>query len=314
MGEAQAKDQEAKQRPDAGRTLTDRTLTGILSDIQFEQSLFSLPFALLSMLVAADGFPTWTTLGLIVLAVISARAAAMAVNRVADAAFDARNPRTARRAIPAGRVSALAMTVFAVLSTCVFVAAAAALNPLCLALAPVALVFLIGYSWMKRLTPLCHLILGATIGIAPLGAWAAVQGTYLLPSGGVAWTPWLIAVGVATWVAGFDVLYACPDAEVDAREGLRSIPSAIGVERAFHVASALHVATVTALGGAALVDPRLAGVFAGALAIGSVLLVIEHRVIAPGRYERMATAFFRLNALFGLLLLAGGAIDVLSAT
>lgn len=283
-----------------------RGLGAILRDIRFEQTAFSLPFAALSMLLAARGLPEGRVVGWILVALVSARSAAMAVNRAADARFDARNPRTAGRAIPAGRVSRGAMAVFAGAATGIFLWAAASLNDLCLMLAPVALLFLIGYSWTKRFTALCHVILGMTLGIAPLGAWVAVTGSLSDP------TPWLVAAGVTTWVAGFDVLYACPDAEVDAGEGLRSIPRTLGVPRAFAVARGLHVAAVGLLAAAGAVSEALGPVWWAGLAVGGALLVIEHRLVRPGDYGRMAAAFFRMNAAFGAVLLASGAADVLT--
>ncbi len=290
-----------------------RTVGAILADIRFEQTLFSLPFLLLSAIVASGGWPAARTLGLIVVALAGARSAAMAVNRAADARYDARNPRTAGRAVPSGRVSRVAMGAFAVVALGVFLAAAAALNPLCLALSPVALLFLVGYSWTKRFTALCHLWLGTTIGIAPLGAWAAVRGSFaaglVTPPHPAA--PWLLAAGVACWVAGFDVIYACPDAPTDRGEGLHSIPRLLGVERAFLVARALHVgalAAFAAAGAAAGLGPA----WWGGLALGAAILVVEHRLVGPGRYERMGVAFFRLNAVFAAVLLAAGAADVLA--
>jgi 4-hydroxybenzoate polyprenyltransferase len=287
-----------------------RPLLEILREIRFEQSLFSLPFALLGMVLAAGGWPDARTFLLVVAAVVTARSGAMAVNRVADAAIDARNPRTEGRAIPAGRVSRAAVAVFAAVSVGLFVLCAWALNPLCLALSPVALAFLVGYSWTKRLTPLCHLVLGATLGIAPLGAWAAVQGTFLTTGGAVDPTPWMLGLAVATWVAGFDVLYACPDAEVDRRDRLRSIPEWLGVRRAFAVSALLHVGTVAFLIATGTSADALGAAWWPALGIGAAILALEHRLVRPGDYRRMATAFFRLNAVFGALLFAAGALDV----
>lgn len=281
-------------------------LRAILTDIRFEQTLFSLPFALLSMLLAADGWPAWGTVGWIVLALVAARSAAMAINRFADAALDARNPRTAGRAVPAGHVSRAAMAAFALVSLAVFLGAAAALNPLCLALAPIALLFLVGYSWTKRFTALCHVVLGMTLGLAPMGAWVAIRGTLADAE------PWLLGTAVATWVAGFDVIYACPDVEVDRRDGLRSIPADVGAGRAFRISEALHVATVALLAALGAVAPALGTAWWAALAVGAGVLVVEHVLVRPGRYERMATAFFRLNAVFSTLLLAAGAAGVLA--
>ena len=163
----------------------------------------------------------------------------------------------------------------------------------------------IGYSWTKRFTAFCHVVLGMTLAIAPLGAWVAVRGSLSDAR------PWILAAAVATWVAGFDVIYACPDADVDRRDGLRSIPAALGVRAAFRVSVVLHFLTVgclAALGGA---ESRFGGPWAAAVGLGAVILVAEHLLVRPKRYERMATAFFRLNAVFSTLLLAAGAASVL---
>lgn len=280
-------------------------LRAILTDIRFEQTLFSLPFALLAAVLAADGWPRLGTLGLILLALVAARSAAMAINRFADALIDARNPRTAGRAVPAGQVSRTAMGVFAVVCVALFVFAAAELNGLCLALSPLALLFLLGYSYTKRFTAFCHIILGMTLGLAPLGAWVAIRATLADVE------PWLLGLAVATWVAGFDIIYACPDREIDVRDRLRSIPAALGVERAFRTSEALHVVTIALLAALGAVSPRLGTFWWIALGVAACVLVAEHRIVRPGRYERMATAFFRLNAGFSALLLAAGASDVL---
>lgn len=283
-------------------------LVEILRDIRFEQTLFSLPFALLSLILASraaggDGWPASRTLLLVVGALVAARSAAMAINRFADAFLDGRNPRTASRAVPAGRVSRGAMGAFALVSLVIFLGCAWALNPLCLMLSPIALLFLVGYSWTKRFTPLCHVILGVTLGIAPLGAWTAVTASLASP------VPWALAAAVALWVGGFDVIYACPDAEVDRRDGLHSIPAALGIERAFRVSELMHVGAVGAfvwLGVAA----GFGWVWWVGLAVGAGVLVAEHLLVRPGQYARMATAFFRLNAVFSTLLLAAGSACV----
>lgn len=286
-------------------------LRAILSDIRFEQTLFSLPFALLAMVLAAPpgapALPPARTWGFILLALVSARSAAMAINRFADAALDARNPRTASRAVPAGQVSRAAMGIFALVCVAVFLAAAAALNPLCLKLAPVALLFLCGYSWTKRFTPFCHVILGMTLGIAPLGAWVAVRGAVLDSA-----EPWLLGLAVTAWVAGFDMVYACPDRDVDVRDGLRSVPQTFGVRNAFRIAAALHVTTIGLLAALGTADARLGTWWNAATVLGAGILATEHLLVRPGLYTRMATAFFRLNALFSAAFLAAGLLDVLS--
>jgi 4-hydroxybenzoate polyprenyltransferase len=281
-------------------------LGAILGDIHVEQTLFSLPFVVLSGVLAGtrDEGQDLRRWAWIVVALAAARACAMATNRFADAFIDAGNPRTARRAVPSGRVSRGAMGAFAVATLALFLYSAWKLNTLCLALAPVALLFLVGYSWTKRFTPLCHVWLGVAIGIAPLGAWVGMVGDLASP------TPWLLFAAVATWISGFDILYSCPDADIDRRDGLRSIPQTLGVERAFRVSEALHVLTVAALVAAGAVTPRLGPAWWAGVAVGAALLVVEHRIVRPGDYRRMPTAFFRLNAVFSFTLLAAGALDV----
>ena len=281
-------------------------LRAILADIRVEQTLFSLPFLALSAVVAAGGAPAPRVVFWTVVALVAARCAAMATNRAADASIDARNPRTAGRAVPAGKASRRGMALFAAVSALVLVVAAARLNPLCAWLSPVALLFLIGYSWTKRFTWLCHAVLGTTLGIAPLGAWAAVRGRF----GPGEWFPWLLAAAVALWVGGFDMLYASPDAERDRAEGLHSVPGRFGVRAAFGVAAACHVlcALTFALAGRA---GGLGPAYWAALAVGCAVLAVEHVLVRPGRYDRMATAFFRLNALFSVLLATAGVVDVL---
>lgn len=305
-------------------------LRAILGDIHVEQTLFSLPFVAISALLAARPIepaspqltmdpapPPWYRLSLhelegdalarfgwILLALVAARACAMATNRFADAVIDRGNPRTAGRAVPSGRVSRSSMGAFALATLGIFLVAAWKLNTFCLMLSPVALLFLVGYSWTKRFTPLCHVWLGIAIGIAPLGAWAGMHGDLASP------TPWLLFAGVATWIAGFDILYSCPDADFDRRDGLRSIPQTLGVERAFRVSEVLHVATVAALAAAGALTPGLGVAWWTGLAVGAALLVVEHTIVRPGDYRRMPTAFFRLNAVFSFTLLAACVLDL----
>ena len=281
-------------------------LRAILGDIHVEQTLFSLPFVVLSGLLARTDYEgralrRW---GWIVLALVAARACAMASNRFADAFIDKGNPRTARRAVPSGRVSRGAMGAFALAMLVVFQFAALQLNTLCFLLSPAALFFLVGYSWTKRFTPLCHLWLGVAIGIAPLGAWVGMRGNLASP------VPWWLFAAVATWIAGFDILYSCPDVEIDRRDGLRSIPQSLGVAGAFRVSELLHALTLAALAAAGVMSPSLHAAWWAGLGIGGVLLVVEHAIVRPGDYRRMPTAFFRLNAVFSFTMLAAVAIDL----
>ena len=202
--------------------------------VKFGHSLFALPFALAGAALAAAEYGVgWSQVGWIVVAMIGARNAAMGFNRLADQAYDARNPRTAERELPAGRLSRGAVWVFTVLLSALFVLAAIRLNPLCGILSPLALAIVFGYSFTKRFTWASHLFLGLALAIAPVGGWLAVAGRF---DG----TEWLLAVAVSSWVAGFDVVYACQDVDFDRAAGLHSIPARFGVAGALIVARSLH--------------------------------------------------------------------------
>src|SRR5436305_8436262 len=212
----------------------------MLEMIKIEHTLFALPFAFLGMLLAAGGWPPWRSVGWIVVAMVGARSAAMAFNRLVDRRIDAANPRTAGRALPAGLVSPAAVTLFVLVSSGLLVVAAWQLNPLALALSPVALGILFLYSYTKRFTWAAHLFLGLSLSGAPLGAWIAVRGA-------VQATPVILALAVLTWTAGFDVLYALQDLDFDRRTGLFSIPARFGVRGALWISGAFHVLTLTLL-------------------------------------------------------------------
>ena len=209
--------------------------------IKIEHTLFALPFAFLGAVLAANGLPSPRQILWIVIAMVGARSAAMAFNRIADRQFDARNPRTATRAIPAGMLSVGFVWAFTLISAAVFLVAAAMLNRLTLFLAPVALGSVLLYSLTKRWTQFSHIVLGWCLSIAPTGAWIAVRGEI-----GSA-IPLLLSLVVLLWTAGFDILYACQDYEFDRREGLRSIPARVGIARALWIARGLHTAALLAL-------------------------------------------------------------------
>ncbi len=272
--------------------------------VRFSHSVFALPFALCGAWLAAGGPPALRTLGLVVLCAVAARTAAMAFNRIADARSDAQNPRTAAREIPAGRVRAGAASALVLGSAAVFVAAAWLLNPLAGWLALPVLAVLLGYSLMKRVHWSAHLVLGLALGLAPLGAWIAVRGAI---DGSIAPALWL-AAAVLTWVAGFDLIYACQDADFDRQSGLHSIPARFGVARALALSSFLHAGTVAAL---ALVgwSAGLSWIWWAALALAGLLLLWEHRLVRPDDLSRVNLAFFTLNGWLGLLLFAGLALD-----
>jgi 4-hydroxybenzoate polyprenyltransferase len=276
-----------------------------LEMVKVSHTLFALPFALASLFLAAQGWPGAGTLGLVVLAVVLARAAALAFNRLVDAGFDARNPRTSGRALAAGRLSRGFAAGFVIACSGGFVATAAALNRLCLWLSPVALAVVLGYSYAKRFTALCHFWLGTALAIAPLAAWVAVKGRV----DGSTWIPGALAAAVLLWVSGFDVIYSCQDAEVDRREGLRSIPSALGPRRALRVAALLHALMLAPLAAAGwLAD--FSAPYGIAVALIALLLVAQHAIARPDDPRRLEIAFFRLNAAVGPILMAAVLVEV----
>lgn len=276
-----------------------------LSLVRFSHSIFALPFALAAAWVAADGVPPLERLGWIVLCAVAARTSAMAYNRFVDRDVDAINPRTAGREIPAGRVGAGSALALVLASGAVFVAGAWMLGPWCGWISLPVLAFLLGYSHAKRFTFLCHLWLGVCLGIAPLGAWLAIAGE---PTPAM-WTAALLAAAVLTWVAGFDLIYACQDADFDRERGLSSIPARFGLARSLAVSSLLHVVTVGALAWFGVAAGLGAG-FWLALAVASALLVWQHRIVRPDDLSRVDAAFFTANGWVGVALFAGVVMDV----
>jgi 4-hydroxybenzoate polyprenyltransferase len=271
--------------------------------VTLSHSIFALPFALAAALLAWREVPvTLVQLGLLVACLITARSSAMGFNRIVDRDFDARNPRTAQRELPRGVLSVRAAALFTAANAGVFVLCAALLGRATLALAPVALAVVWGYSFTKRFTPLSHLVLGLGLALAPTGVWIALTGSY-----GV--VPALLSGALLTWVAGFDVLYACQDVGFDRQAGLHSIPAWLGIAPALRVSAALHVGTVAllaALGGAAALGvPYLVG-----LAIITGVLVWEHTLVRPDDLSRLDRAFFDLNGYVSLAFLVFVALDV----
>jgi 4-hydroxybenzoate polyprenyltransferase len=265
--------------------------------VKFSHSVFALPFALASAVLAArEGGLSPRVLLWIVVAMVGARSAAMGFNRLADQEIDARNPRTAGRELPAGRLSRAEVWGFVLASAAALVFAASQLNPLCLALSPVALAVIFGYSYTKRFTSLSHLVLGLALAIAPVGAWIAVRGRFDV-------APLLLAVAVLTWVAGFDVIYACQDADFDRRSGLYSLPARLGVGGALRVARALHVTAVFTLASLYAAWP-LHAVYLVGVALVAVLLAYEHSLVREGDLSKVDAALFTVNGWIGVLYLA----------
>jgi 4-hydroxybenzoate polyprenyltransferase len=280
-----------------------RSFRTTLEMIKWEHSVFALPFALSGAMLAAGGWPQGRVLLWIVVAMVAARSAAMAFNRLADAKLDAANPRTRARALPAGLLSRGFVAGFVVLSCAVFVLAAAQLNPMALALSPVALAVVLLYSYAKRFTRWSHLVLGFALGIAPAAAWIAVQGSLdarIL----------LLTAAVTFWVAGFDVLYACQDYDFDQQAGLHSVPRAYGIAAALWLARAFHAAMLLLLGGLVLAFGLGPIAWAGVVAVAA-LLAYEHSLVRPGDLSRLNAAFFTMNGVIAVVFFAFLAGDLL---
>ncbi|HEU5317786.1 MAG TPA: UbiA-like polyprenyltransferase [Chloroflexota bacterium] len=277
-------------------------LATFLEAIKFEHTIFALPFAYVGMLLAAGGAPSaWQVLWITV-AMAAARTFAMALNRLIDREIDARNPRTAGRALPQGLLSAHEMGLYAVVAGAVLALAAWQLNPLCLALMPGAVVLLMAYSYTKRFTWLCHGVLGAAIGLAPVGAWTAITST-VDPRSLILWA------AVGTWIAGFDLLYACQDIAVDRAEGLHSVPARFGIGAALAWSGALHVATVASLVWIGAVM-GLGLVYWLGVVIAAALLLYEHSLLRPNDLSRLNLAFFNVNGYIALVLFAAVVGDI----
>ncbi len=279
-----------------------RNVRTTLEMIKIEHTLFALPFAFLGAVLAADGLPTLRQAFWITVAMVGARSTAMAFNRIADREFDARNPRTAGRALPAGLLSVSFVWAFTLVAAATFLLAAAMLNRLTLILAPVALASVLFYSLSKRWTLLSHLLLGWCLSIAPTGAWIAVRGTLDSP------VPLLLSLVVMLWTAGFDVLYACQDYDFDIQASLHSIPRYFGVAKALWIARLLHFGAFAAL--VALYWRTKLGPFAliGVVAT-AILLFYQHRLVKSDDLSRLNAAFFTTNAFVSVILLVtfGGA-------
>jgi 4-hydroxybenzoate polyprenyltransferase len=270
-----------------------RNLRTTLEMIKWEHSIFALPFALCGAMLAANGLPGGQQLLWIIVAMVSARSAAMAFNRLADASIDAANPRTQTRALPAGTLTPGFVATFVVVSCLIFVLAASRLTHLALLLSPVALAVVLLYSYTKRFTLWSHLVLGLALGIAPSAAWIAVRGSFdprIL----------LLTSAVMFWVGGFDVLYACQDYEFDQQTGLHSIPRYVGIERALWIARLFHVLMVILLIG-------LVPAFGlGKIAIIGVVLVAlllgyEHSLVSPRDLSKLNAAFFTMNGVISVV-------------
>ena len=277
-----------------------------LEMIKFEHTLFALPFAymgtVLGSVTVRNQLPTWMEILWITLAMIGARSAGMGLNRVIDRAIDAMNPRTKTRAIPAGLIKTAEAWLFIIASFALLFLSAAKLDPLAVKLLPIAVVMLVGYSYTKRFTWLCHLFLGLTNGLAALGGYAAITGVV----DGLAWVFYLT---VALWIAGFDVLYACQDAEFDRQEGLYSMPSRFGISAALWIARIFHLLTAAGLLGIFLLSDLSWWYLAGML-IAFAILYYEHQLVKPHDLSKLNMAFFTMNGVLSVIVFVFTFIDM----
>lgn len=286
-----------------GQTFAHRgsRLVAYINFVKLPHTLFALPFALVGVVLASYRAPvTWEGIGWIVLAFTCARFAAMGFNRIVDRDIDARNPRTKQRELPSGALRVTEAVTAVGVASLLFVYAAWRLNPLCAALSPVALAWVFFYSYTKRFTRWCHLVLGVGMSIAPVGGYLAVSGAWSRPW----WMLMLLALAVATWGGGFDVLYALQDVEFDRSQGLYSLPSTLGERRALWLSRALHTITVIslALAGAATFREMGGGsYYAIGVAVTAVLLVYEHSLVKSDDFSRLDAAFFTMNGVISIV-------------
>ncbi len=268
----------------------------LLEMIKFKLTIFAMPFAFMGAFLAARGAPDAKTILLVILAMVGARTCAMGFNRIVDAKFDEANPRTAERAIPAGAVSSLEAWGMVTGAGLLFFLAAWALNPLTLKLAPFALGLTLFYSLTKRFTSFCHLILGVALAFSPLGGWVAVQGSLVT-------FPWALSAGVLLWVAGFDTVYACLDADFDRKAGLHSLPSRLGARNAFRLAVAFHVVALLLFAFTG-VQARLNSFYFAGVFLAAITLLYQHWIVNPNDLSRIKGSFFSMNGFISLALFA----------
>lgn len=277
-----------------------------LQMIKFEHTVFALPFAfmgaLLGSVVMFGTLPTWSQIGWIVVAMFGARSAAMGLNRLIDRISDAKNPRTAGRAIPAGLLKIGEVVIFVGISFFLLFWATFNLNPLSTKLLPIAVFFLVIYSFTKRFTWACHIILGLTIALAPLGGWVAVTGS-------VNWAAMVFYFTIVFWIAGFDVIYSCQDVDFDQKEGLKSIPVRFGVQGALVIARVFHI--LTAVGFVLLLFMTdLSWWYVAGIIIAYIILFYEHYIVSPSDLSRLQTAFFTMNGVLSIVVFTFTLIDL----
>lgn len=273
----------------------------LFEDIRFSHTVFALPFAFMSAFIASEGLPSINKIVWILLAMAGARSAAMACNRIADAKYDALNPRTKNRALPSKKISRQSYLFFLLSSAALFVFSAYQLNHLAFLLSPVALGIIFFYSWTKRFTVYSHFFLGLALSLAPVGAWVAIREEITI-------TPIILGAAVIFWLAGFDIIYACQDIDYDKQAGLLSIPEKFGVEKALKLSSLFHLIMVFFLM-LLLITKQLGWVYLSGIIIVSVLLIYEHSIVRPNDLSKVNVAFFNINGQVSILLMILTIID-----
>ncbi len=272
--------------------------------VMFSHTIFSLSFALIAMLLASSGSIQFEKVFWILVCFLSARTGANAINRVIDAKIDAQNPRTADRQIPRGVIAPKEVVVFTAVCFLIMAFGAYKLNPLCLALSPIAYVFMIGYSYTKRFTWLCHVVLGATSAMAPVGAWLAVTGRLSV-------LPILFGVANTFWVAGFDILYGAQDYAFDTANGLHSIPARFGVKGGLAIAKGFHIVAMSCLVAVGFLANALGAVYFVAIGIVAGLFVLQHKMVSETNLTLVKLASYSVNQVISMVFLAGGLMDIL---
>lgn len=283
-----------------------RKIAIFLEMIKFEHTIFALPFAFMGALLGAvvmdKRLPEWSEIGWIIVAMVGARSAAMGLNRIIDSAIDKKNPRTEKRAIPAGLLRAGEVLLFIAVSFVLLFLASSRLDPICMKLMPIAVIMLVLYSYTKRFTWLCHVFLGLTIGLAPLGGWVAVTGAFD-PSA------WLLYGAVALWIAGFDIIYACQDFEFDRKEGVYSIPARFGLMGALWIARSFHIVTAAGFLTLFWMTDLSWGYLVGTAA-AALILFYEHWLVKKADMTRVQTAFFTMNGVLSIVIFASTLLDL----
>lgn len=285
-----------------------RGFNTVAQDIKLSHTVFAMPWALLAMFLAAQGWPHWGQVALIVVCMVSARTVAMITNRLVDARLDAQNPRTARRALPSGAMSVRSYVAILAGSAVVFVGATSGFglmysNLLPLTLSAPVLLFIAAYPFLKRFTQLCHYYLGAALAMAPVCAWIAISGTVTL-------TPLLMAGAVLFWTAGFDIIYACLDFESDRATGVVSVPARLGIAGALWVSRVSHLISVAFMIALGLHAEQLETLYFLGVGIAAALLVVEHSLVSPRDLSKVGIAFFTVNGIISLVLGTLGIVDV----